>query len=130
MTQKVPHTALPYIGHVAAVRGSVVDVHFEGMLPLIHTLLTAEARGIVHEVLAQLDAEHLRAIGLTACGGNSLPNRPAIVADKTRVRVGSRAGHRAKALEFIRFLHWRLLARVLTGESGLSPQPNKEIPDV
>ena len=103
MTQKVPHTALPYIRHVAAVRGSVVDVHFERMLPLIHTLLTAEARVIVREVLAQLDTEHLRTIGLTAWGGNSLPNRPAILTDKTRVRAGSRAGYRAKALEFIRF---------------------------
>ncbi|HQX58515.1 MAG TPA: F0F1 ATP synthase subunit beta [Burkholderiaceae bacterium] len=57
-------------GVVAAVRGSVVDVRFDDKLPPIRTLLTAGAgAGIVMEVQAQRDAQHVRAIALTPTQG-------------------------------------------------------------
>jgi F-type H+-transporting ATPase subunit beta len=52
-----------------AVRGSVVDVRFDASLPPIHTLLKADDGRVVLEVLAQRDAQHLRAIGLTSTQG-------------------------------------------------------------
>jgi len=57
-------------GVVAAVRGSVVDVRFDGPLPPIYTLLRGGAdSGIVIEVLVQLDARHVRGISLTPTQG-------------------------------------------------------------
>jgi F-type H+/Na+-transporting ATPase subunit beta len=57
-------------GEVVAVRGSVVDVRFEGPLPAIYSLLRAGAkREIVIEVLAQQDARHVRGIALTPTQG-------------------------------------------------------------
>ncbi|KAF0866613.1 F0F1 ATP synthase subunit beta [Pseudomonas sp. LD120] len=57
-------------GEVAAVRGSVVDVRFDGALPDIHTLLRAGAANqIAIEVLAQRDAHHVRGIALTPTQG-------------------------------------------------------------
>lgn len=53
-----------------AVRGSVVDVRFEGQLPAIHTLLRAGRDGrIAIEVLTQLDARQVRCIALTPTQG-------------------------------------------------------------
>jgi hypothetical protein len=52
-------------GRVVSVRGSVVDVRFESDLPPIYTVL----RAIVIEVLAQLDARHVRGIALTPTQG-------------------------------------------------------------
>jgi len=55
---------------VAAVRGSVVDVRFDGALPPINTVLRAGPDGaIVIEVLAQRDAHHVRGIALTGTEG-------------------------------------------------------------
>jgi F-type H+-transporting ATPase subunit beta len=60
----------PNRGSVTAVRGSVVDVRFEGHLPLISSVLHAGASGqIVIEVMTQLDAKHVRGIALTPTQG-------------------------------------------------------------
>ncbi|MFT5962844.1 MAG: F-type H+-transporting ATPase subunit beta, partial [Burkholderiaceae bacterium] len=60
---------VPNLGNVVSVRGSVVDVCFEGPLPPIHTILHADNGRIIVEVLAQRDARHVRAIALTATQG-------------------------------------------------------------
>jgi F-type H+-transporting ATPase subunit beta len=53
-----------------AVRGSVVDMRFDGALPAIHTLLRAGDGGrVAIEVLAQRDARHVRGIALTPTQG-------------------------------------------------------------
>lgn len=58
------------VGEVVAIRGSVVDVRFDGGLPAIHTLLRAGAGDrVAIEVLAQLDARHVRGIALTPTQG-------------------------------------------------------------
>lgn len=58
------------IGTVVAVRGSVVDVKFEKLLPAIHTLLLAGDKGqIVIEVFTQRDAHHVRGIAMTPTQG-------------------------------------------------------------
>ncbi|MEP7299263.1 MAG: F0F1 ATP synthase subunit beta, partial [Burkholderiales bacterium] len=57
-------------GVVTAVRGSVVDVRFDGHLPPIRTLLRAgKDAGIAIEVLTQIDARHVRGIALTPTQG-------------------------------------------------------------
>ncbi len=57
-------------GVVTAVRGSVVDIRFEGRLPAIRTLLRAGDNGaIAIEVLTQTDAHHVRGIALTPTQG-------------------------------------------------------------
>ena len=57
-------------GHVTGVRGSVVDVCFDTQLPPIRSLLhTGPESRIAIEVLAQLDAQHVRGIALTATQG-------------------------------------------------------------
>jgi F-type H+-transporting ATPase subunit beta len=63
-------TATPNLGAVASVRGSVVDVRFDGQLPPIYTMLHTGAKNeIVIEVLAQRDARHVRGIALTPTQG-------------------------------------------------------------
>jgi F-type H+-transporting ATPase subunit beta len=58
------------LGVVASVRGSVVDVRFDGSLPPINSVLRAGAdTRIVIEVLAQRDARHVRGIALTPTQG-------------------------------------------------------------
>ena len=57
-------------GTVVSVRGSVVDIRFEGNLPPIYTVLHAgNEKRIVIEVLAQRDARHVRGIALTPTQG-------------------------------------------------------------
>ncbi len=57
-------------GLVVSVRGSVVDVRFEGQPPPIYSLLRAGAdKQIVIEVLAQPDAHSVRGIALTPTQG-------------------------------------------------------------
>src|SRR5664280_3702371 len=59
-------------GVVASVRGSVVDIQFDEHLPPIYSLLRAGDEGeIFIEVLAQLDARHVRGIALTPTQGLS-----------------------------------------------------------
>ncbi len=58
------------LGSVASVRGSVVDIRFDGPLPPIDSVLRAGAeKQIVIEVLAQRDARHVRGIALTPTQG-------------------------------------------------------------
>jgi F-type H+-transporting ATPase subunit beta len=57
-------------GTVVSVRGSVVDLRFDGHLPPIYSVLRAGAqKEIVIEVLAQRDAHHVRGIALTPTQG-------------------------------------------------------------
>jgi F-type H+-transporting ATPase subunit beta len=56
-------------GMVVSVRGSVVDVRFEGHLPPIYSLLHAKEGEVAIEVLAQLDARSVRGIALTPTQG-------------------------------------------------------------
>jgi F-type H+-transporting ATPase subunit beta len=63
-------SATPQPGVVTAVRGSVVDVRFEGRLPSIRTLLRAgDNNAMAIEVLTQIDARHVRGIALTPTQG-------------------------------------------------------------
>ncbi len=60
----------PSLGAIVSVRGSVVDVRFDEHLPPIYSVLRAGDEGqIVIEVLAQLDARHVRGIALTPTQG-------------------------------------------------------------
>ena len=57
-------------GAVVSVRGGVVDVQFERMLPPVYRVLRSGAkRQIVIEVLEQLDARRVRGIALTPTQG-------------------------------------------------------------
>jgi F-type H+-transporting ATPase subunit beta len=57
-------------GTVTAVRGSVVDVRFDGDLPPIHQLLHVGQEGrVVVEVALHKDERHVRCIALTATQG-------------------------------------------------------------
>ena len=62
-------TCLPNLGVVVSVRGSVVDIRFNAHLPPITSLLHAQEGDIAIEVLAQLDAFHVRGIALTPTQG-------------------------------------------------------------
>ena len=59
----------PNLGSVVSVRGSVVDIRFDGHLPPIYSVLHAREGNIVIEVLAQLDAHRVRGIALTPTQG-------------------------------------------------------------
>jgi F-type H+/Na+-transporting ATPase subunit beta len=62
--------APPNSGTVVSVRGSVVDIRFDGHLPSIYSVLRAGSnKQIVIEVLAQQDARHVRGIALTPTQG-------------------------------------------------------------
>jgi len=56
------------LGTVVSVRGSVVDIRFDGHLPPIHSLLHI-GDDIAIEVLSQLDAHRVRGIALTPTQG-------------------------------------------------------------
>jgi F-type H+-transporting ATPase subunit beta len=57
-------------GTVVAVRGSVVDIWFDGHLPPIYSVLRAGTdKQIIIEVLAQRDEHHVRGIALTPTQG-------------------------------------------------------------
>jgi F-type H+/Na+-transporting ATPase subunit beta len=59
-----------HIGAIVSVRGSVVDVRFEGHLPPINSLIrTGKDGNIVIEVWAQLSAHTVRGIALTPTQG-------------------------------------------------------------
>ena len=63
-------TALSNTGLVTSVRGSVVDIRFQSRLPPIHSLLhTGKDGEVAIEVLAQIDAQHVRCIALTPTQG-------------------------------------------------------------
>ena len=57
-------------GVIVSVRGSVVDIRFQDVLPPIHALLRAGNRQqVLIEVQSQLDAQRVRGIALTATQG-------------------------------------------------------------
>jgi F0F1-type ATP synthase beta subunit len=57
-------------GVITSVRGSVVDIKFDNHLPPIYTVLhVGDKEVIVIEVLAQIDARHVRGIALTPTQG-------------------------------------------------------------
>ena len=57
-------------GVVSSVRGSVVDIRFNGPVPPIYSVLRAGGEGrIIIEVLEQRDARHVRGIALTPTQG-------------------------------------------------------------
>ncbi len=62
------NSGIQNLGRVISIRGSVVDVHFNGHLPAIHSLLHTETR-VTIEVLSQLDARRVRCISLTPTQG-------------------------------------------------------------
>ena len=58
------------VGMIVSVRGSVIDIRFDGALPPIHTLLRAgDGNHVAIEVLAQRDERHVRGIALTPTQG-------------------------------------------------------------
>ena len=57
------------LGTVVSVRGSVVDIRFDGHLPPIYSLLHAKDGGIAIVVLAQPDVHRVRGIALTPTQG-------------------------------------------------------------
>lgn len=59
----------PNLGTVVSVRGSVVDVRFDGNLPPIYTLLHAREGAIAIEALVHLDEHRVRGIALTPTQG-------------------------------------------------------------
>jgi len=60
----------PNHGRVVSVRGSVVDAHFPGKLPLVHSLLRTGKEGrIAIEVETHLSSEMVRGVALTLTQG-------------------------------------------------------------
>ena len=63
-------TVLSNTGTVTSVRGSVVDIRFESVLPPIRSLLRTGTHGeVAIEVMTQLDAQRVRCIALTPTQG-------------------------------------------------------------
>jgi len=57
-------------GTVASIRGSVVDILFEGPLPSIYSIVhTGRKMEVTIEILTQLDRRHVRGIALTPTEG-------------------------------------------------------------
>lgn len=70
MLRTLDGSAEPNRGVITSVRGSVVDVRFDGRLPAIRTLLRAGAdNAVAIEVLTQVDTRHVRGIALTPTQG-------------------------------------------------------------
>jgi F-type H+-transporting ATPase subunit beta len=64
------NSAPSHVGTILAVRGSVIDIRFDAELPAINTLLRSGKDGkVAIEVWAQLNAETVRGIALTATQG-------------------------------------------------------------
>ena len=63
-------TTPPNTGVIVSIRGSVVDIRFQSLLPPIHSLLqTGIDNEVSVEVLSQLDAHNVRCIALTPTQG-------------------------------------------------------------
>ena len=62
-------TGIELQGHVARVRGSVIDVAFESNLPGIDDLLVVPGTTVAMEVVGHLDPATIRAVALTATRG-------------------------------------------------------------
>jgi len=58
------------LGRVVMVRGSVVDIYFDKLLPPVYSLLRVKPEGkIAIEVLSRLDSNRVRDIALTPTQG-------------------------------------------------------------
>lgn len=77
------------IGSVVSIRGGVVDIRFDHLLPPIHRVLHTGAEGsIVIEVLEQLDSQRVRGIALTPTQGLARGMRVEDSGEALRVPVG------------------------------------------
>jgi F-type H+-transporting ATPase subunit beta len=76
------------VGTVTSVRGSVVDIQFDTHLPPIYSMLLANEGKIVIEVLAQIDARHVRGIALTPTQGLARGNAVEDTGGPLKVPVG------------------------------------------
>ena len=65
----VNETSPSILGTVVSVRGSVVDIRFDGHVPPIYTLLHAKGGEIAIEVLTHLDANCVRGMALSPTQG-------------------------------------------------------------
>ena len=66
----VRDTEPEHSGIVTSIRGSVVDMRFDGALPPIYSVVrTGRGMEVVIEVLMQLDRRHVRGIALTPTEG-------------------------------------------------------------
>jgi F-type H+-transporting ATPase subunit beta len=65
-------TSIGNPGTVVSIRGGIIDIRFEGVLPSIYAILqTGRKFEVTIEVLTQLDSRHVRAIALTGTEGIS-----------------------------------------------------------
>ena len=76
------------LGTVVSVRGSVVDIRFDGHLPPIYSLLHAKDGKISIEVLAQPDAQTVRGIALTPTEGLARGNAVEDTGGQLKAPVG------------------------------------------
>jgi F-type H+-transporting ATPase subunit beta len=76
------------LGTVVSVRGSVVDIRFDGHLPPIYSLLHAKDGKISIEVLAQPNAHYVRGIALTPTQGLARGNAVEDTGGQLKVPVG------------------------------------------
>ena len=84
-------TVTDNIGTVAAVRGSVVDVHFPERIPSIYHILRAGVdQEIVLEVVSHLDATSIRGVALTSTAGLSRGSPVIDTRQTLKVPVGER----------------------------------------
>lgn len=82
-------------GMISAVQGSIVDVFFEKKLPDIFSVLqTGREMKVIIEVLAQLDAHHVRGIALTPTQGLARGMEVTNTFEPLKVPVGKKTlGH-------------------------------------
>jgi F-type H+-transporting ATPase subunit beta len=108
-------------GTIVSVRGSVVDVRFESHLPPVNSLLRVGKEGrIVIEVWAQLDAQRVRGIALTATQGlargmaveNSGSPLKAPVGKSIRSRMFDVFGHTIDRGPELKDVEWRSVHRL------------------
>jgi F-type H+/Na+-transporting ATPase subunit beta len=77
-------------GKIISVRGSVVDVHFDGRLPPLHTRLEAAEGRVIIETIVHLSAHRIRGIALTPTQGVSRGGQVVDSGRPLQVPVGQR----------------------------------------
>ncbi len=87
----VEHQNRSQTGHVVAIRGSVIDLHFAGVLPAIqHELRIGNEGDVVAEVAAQLDPHTVRAIAITSLQGLARGSPARSLGRPLQVPIGKR----------------------------------------